>query len=396
MNTKSLLNLIEKEYNREISTIINKYIKIKDKHCRNEQDIAFISTCLNNEVLPNFSGLKIDKKYDNNFINNIRHSITKKELATKKQSKRQFEKDIKQHEQMLFDVMGGNLWQEVIKVIRSNESKTIYETKSRHNKKLEALGLQINMNVNSSNINNERNSINIIESISNRQNIFNLSNRTLTEVEERVLNKGLKFGIKNKKVDTFEILTRFEILAQSLMRHDQQPNISNEPNNNKDRSDFFNELGKMAYEFIELSKRARDTLTEDESKALYNLSKDQTIIITKADKGNAVVIQNKKDYIKKVKTLLTKDGKFEKIKQDPTIDREKALAQYLRNLTKPKLDHSNKIIEKAQLSEEDFKRICPSGSRAGVMYGLPKIHKDNCPIRPVVSACGTYNYFLAK
>ena len=48
------------------------------------------------------------------------------------------------------------------------------------------------------------------------------------------------------------------------------------------------------------------------------------------------------------------------------------------------------------MSEEDFKRICPSGSRAGVMYGLPKIHKDNCPIRPVVSACGTYNYFLAK
>ena len=30
------------------------------------------------------------------------------------------------------------------------------------------------------------------------------------------------------------------------------------------------------------------------------------------------------------------------------------------------------------------------------MYGLPKIHKDNVPIRPIISAIGTYNYRLAK
>jgi hypothetical protein len=30
------------------------------------------------------------------------------------------------------------------------------------------------------------------------------------------------------------------------------------------------------------------------------------------------------------------------------------------------------------------------------MYGLPKIHKEGAPIRPIISACGTYNYKLAK
>ena len=30
------------------------------------------------------------------------------------------------------------------------------------------------------------------------------------------------------------------------------------------------------------------------------------------------------------------------------------------------------------------------------MYGLPKIHKENCPARPILSAIGTYNYKLAK
>ena len=31
-----------------------------------------------------------------------------------------------------------------------------------------------------------------------------------------------------------------------------------------------------------------------------------------------------------------------------------------------------------------------------MLYGLPKVHKDNCPARPILSAIGTYNYNLAK
>ena len=31
-----------------------------------------------------------------------------------------------------------------------------------------------------------------------------------------------------------------------------------------------------------------------------------------------------------------------------------------------------------------------------MLYGLPKIHKDGCPLRPIISAVGTYNYKLAK
>ena len=38
----------------------------------------------------------------------------------------------------------------------------------------------------------------------------------------------------------------------------------------------------------------------------------------------------------------------------------------------------------------------PCGSRASVMYGLPKIHKSNCPLRPIISAEATYNQKLAE
>ena len=49
-----------------------------------------------------------------------------------------------------------------------------------------------------------------------------------------------------------------------------------------------------------------------------------------------------------------------------------------------------------RISEEVYKRVYPTGSRAGVLYGLPKIHKTGAPIRPIISAVKTYNYYLAK
>ena len=33
---------------------------------------------------------------------------------------------------------------------------------------------------------------------------------------------------------------------------------------------------------------------------------------------------------------------------------------------------------------------------SGVLYGLPKIHKQNCPIRPIVSAVGCFNHKVAR
>ena len=43
-----------------------------------------------------------------------------------------------------------------------------------------------------------------------------------------------------------------------------------------------------------------------------------------------------------------------------------------------------------------YERIYTAGAKPGVLYGLPKVHKENLPIRPIISAIGTYNYNLAK
>ena len=40
--------------------------------------------------------------------------------------------------------------------------------------------------------------------------------------------------------------------------------------------------------------------------------------------------------------------------------------------------------------------LCPRGSRLAHLYGLPKTHKVNLAMRPILSATNTYNYALAK
>ena len=40
--------------------------------------------------------------------------------------------------------------------------------------------------------------------------------------------------------------------------------------------------------------------------------------------------------------------------------------------------------------------LCAKGSRLAHLYGLPKTHKANLSMRPILSATGTYNYNLAK
>ena len=150
----------------------------------------------------------------------------------------------------------------------------------------------------------------------------------------------------------------------------------------------------MTDEFLELSKEAYDSLSNEEHETLKVLAKDKSIVITKADKGNAVVIQNVEDYRRKIGDLLQTTGKFEKLTGDPTLKREFELQKELRKLNAKKGEKG--IERKSRIDDKTYRKILPCGSRAGVMYGLGKVHKSGTPLRPIISAIGTYNYNLAK
>ena len=110
----------------------------------------------------------------------------------------------------------------------------------------------------------------------------------------------------------------------------QIKNTYNDPlrANLNNKNAFLQNLQKLAIEFIELSKQTFDNLTDEEHQALKTLSQDKTIVISKADKGNATFIQDLEVYRLKRKELLQQDGKFKRLNSDETIKRERKLQDY--------------------------------------------------------------------
>ena len=48
------------------------------------------------------------------------------------------------------------------------------------------------------------------------------------------------------------------------------------------------------------------------------------------------------------------------------------------------------------ITDDIYSQLKPTGSTPGILYGLPKVHKDNIPMRPILSAIKTHTYTMSK
>ena len=56
----------------------------------------------------------------------------------------------------------------------------------------------------------------------------------------------------------------------------------------------------------------------------------------------------------------------------------------------------NNILDENGKRGPTYEFLYPTGTNLGFLYGLPKVHKENWPICPILSALNTPNYFLDK
>ena len=103
-----------------------------------------------------------------------------------------------------------------------------------------------------------------------------------------------------------------------------------------------------------------------------------------ADKGNTTVMMRRCDYDGKIEEMLG-TGTYGKLRGDPTATQENRLSRKLKGLEK------NQEITSAL-----YNKLRPTGSQPPRIYGLPKIHKPDVPLRPIVSCIGSPTYQLSK
>ena len=142
------------------------------------------------------------------------------------------------------------------------------------------------------------------------------------------------------------------------------------------------------YTIVNLLKRARPprkNITREEECTIRTLKNDSDLIILPADKGNTTMVLDRDEYEKKVESMLDDQLTYEKIKKDPAPSLERKMNAKLLTLNR-----------KGSLPDRLYERLRSSNGKTPLLYGLPKVHKPEVPLRPIASFVHSLTYQLSK
>ncbi|KAJ4437230.1 hypothetical protein ANN_17365 [Periplaneta americana] len=203
----------------------------------------------------------------------------------------------------------------------------------------------------------------MIPSSSSVNHVVNLSSYNLSEAESSILNKELNFALSNP-VTNLDLSCAAKAAASKL----SDPQAS--------------EYRWRIRSMLEKSKPPKHNISPAEHKALHDLKTNPNIKILPADKGNCTIVLNTTDYQEKISDFLQNET-YTEIHKDPTTKVENKIKKLL-----------NK--HKSLLPPSIYKKITPRHSKPPHLYGLPKVHKQDVPLRPIVSSIGSPCHALAR
>ena len=200
--------------------------------------------------------------------------------------------------------------------------------------------------------------------------VRNISSRPLDKTETQVLSYGLKHSVTPKHIPTEAIVSSVEAVLS------RQRELSESAKDN---------IRSRIASTIQSSSLTDSNLTKDERQALKRLKTDENIVILPADKGRVTVVMDKTDYYDKMDTLVNDKQTYEELKRDPTPSLQRKLNSKLLDLKKTDV-----------IDIQRYNRLRCRVPQPPKLYGLPKLHKPNIPMRPIVSFCGSPTYELSK
>ena len=128
----------------------------------------------------------------------------------------------------------------------------------------------------------------------------------------------------------------------------------------------------------------KPSINKEEHQAIRELRSDKTRMVLTADKGVSMVVMDREDYNTKSEELLH-TSTYQILSTDPTNKHKNKLISLLKS-----------IKAEGGISETTYKKLYPTGATTPKYYGLTKVHKEDTPLRPIVSSIGSVTYETAK
>ena len=366
-HNKSITQVILNRYGSTTLTSFRKYEKYDLRYQKNNCDIEFLEKCLINNLKPNFLNFKMsipNFRSDDDY-KSFQCKILRKELNSKRLLAGTLAEERKNNHQKLKLTLSYLDFNHIICYIAKLNTKKIEKVKDIQRKKLFKLGLRSQY-----------------DKIPYEKIIFNYSSITLSDLQKEALSYGLKFAFSPLKLNYVKHFSSFETFFKNLSL---EPVLNIMP----DTLNYIKmRIQNIAYRSF-YSFRPYESLRHKKFRSsLKELSKIQDLLIMKPDKSNGIVLLNKQDYKDKMLNIIQDSSKFVEIHDDSY----KTLLKYE--------EKANRFIDKLynnKIITEDLKgNLKSTGSRLGIMYGLPKVHKENVPLRPILSATNSFNYQLSK
>ena len=230
--------------------------------------------------------------------------------------------------------------------------------------------------------------------------VVNLSDKQLTLIEKNVLNKGLNFCIaepnKKKIINkmTAEIKHFIRNIQLKFMFKDnlntKQPFTGNphwQPPRKKCHPALLALTDALTEDLHDLinKNKIKLNISAMERRAILGLGADKDLIVKRADKGGCIVLLNASSYLSKMNSMLGDPLTYTLI---PKVD-----LKYSKKLVDDIISQLNSL---KFISDKQHRYLSDCQPKMPVMYGLPKIHKQDCPLRPIVSQIDSPSYKLNK
>lgn len=197
--------------------------------------------------------------------------------------------------------------------------------------------------------------------LSNPNFYVNLSSYAFSEDQRIILGYGHSFGISHKE-DVLDFIAKYNDISTQF-KEDWNADVI--------KGFILRNISNDKY-----------NLPDCLLSALYELRKNENILITRADKGNKLVMMDRDMYINKVNTLLADTSTYEPITSNP-----------LKTAQREFNDRLKLILNDFPELLKNVKYFLP---KMAYLYGLPKVHKENYPLRPIISNIEYITYRLSR
>ena len=333
------------------------YHRALKKRLHSELRIIFLKSCLSNDLIPKFLSFRLPENgvFDDKTVHNFRRKLLRSELSKAHEAKLNSTTKTDEIRRLLADACGVFFLHSVVFYTRQFMRDVTRKTKHTHEKKKQFLSER-----HSKPLRTVKDTVEILDdSISPPSWVTDL----------------LSLGPKHPILDKFREL-HFLADVDSLLRTLKENNASN---------DCLNDVNALAQWYVKKAKQQRPDRAP--SKVNHYLKRND-IKAVPYDKGSGFALMTSNQYETKLLEVLSGD-QFQALR---AVKGKPLLLKIEERFNKSQ----QTLCDHGSISQAFYQSTRATGSQPARLYGLAKVHKDNVPLRPVLSLPASCYHKLNK